>query len=261
MKIVPILTVIAATSFLVGCVPHMSKAACMSTDWHQMGYGDGSAGHNQRDLSQDIEDCAKFKIKVNSSAYQAGWHSGVRVFCSSGNGFTIGTEGQGYNHICPPDLVAKFEAAYQRGLRRYCTYQTGYNLGRSGRPEPGFCAPDLQPKFDAGYQRGAALKAHFNDVQNNLNSINSQVSSLKNQIGANQAVIARSYAAIHAAKRDMAVDLNPSAREADMANIGVNYDRIHHLQYETNGLQDELNQLMPQQQALQAQYDDLKNQL
>ena len=65
-------TLIAVASVLTGCIPHLNKQQCETMDWHQVGFTDGSQGKSQRDLSPDIQDCAKFQLTVNTKEYARG---------------------------------------------------------------------------------------------------------------------------------------------------------------------------------------------
>ncbi len=53
-------------ALLTACVPHLTEQQCANMDWKQVGFGDGSQGNMPRTLQKEMDDCAKFKIKVNA---------------------------------------------------------------------------------------------------------------------------------------------------------------------------------------------------
>jgi len=202
------LALIAVTTLtLGGCMPHLTQDQCQLTDWRQMGYQDASRGQLPRDLSRDIQDCAQFKLPVNTKAYQRGWRAGTRQFCKSNTAFNIGVEGQTYNHICPDNLAGPFEASYRRGLRRYCIPSTGYELGRTGKSLPNFCATNLRVAFNNAYRRGYRIYAQIQNLKGQVTAINNQISDDQSSINHNNDAINQAQAThdrhtIHNAKRD-----------------------------------------------------------
>ena len=102
-----ILGVTAMSCILVACVPHLNKQQCQSMNWYQVGYSDGTQGKLQRDLSQAIEDCAKFNLTVDTKRYTDGWRSGTRQFCHPSRAYQLGVTGSTFNHVCPSGLAAE----------------------------------------------------------------------------------------------------------------------------------------------------------
>ncbi len=193
---------------LTSCAPHLNQAQCKSMNWYNVGFEDGSQGQVQRDLSGDITDCAKFKLKVNTRAYAKGWRAGTRRFCQPNNGFNLGAQGATYNPVCPNDLAAAFNQSYRKGLRRYCIPTTGYELGRAGKPLPSFCAADLNVAFSNAYQRGYRIYDQLVKLQNQLSDINNQLASTQDQIDQNNDIIQKSIEHHHARKRRIAQQNN-----------------------------------------------------
>lgn len=167
---------------LTACVPHLTKQQCLTINWYQMGYADGQQGRNPRNLQQDIQDCAKFKIPVNTPAYQRGWRAGVRVYCRPNNAYNMGVNGKTYNHICPSNMASRFDRAWHRGLRKYCIPATGYNLGRSGAAMPNFCAPDQVNRFRNAYTSGRRIYSAISSTQAEINAVNSQINTANQKI-------------------------------------------------------------------------------
>lgn len=172
-----------------GCVPHLSQQQCVNMDWYQVGYNDGNQGQFQRDLNSSIQDCARFKLSVDTAAYSRGWRKGARAYCNTSNAYQLGVNGSTYNHICPANLAGRFDRAWQRGLRKYCVPATGYNLGRKGAGFPNFCAPDQVNRFRNAYDQGKQVYDSIQAINSQISSINSQISDLNNQINDKQSQI------------------------------------------------------------------------
>lgn len=165
------------SALCASCTPHLTREQCLNMNWNSVGYDDGAHGHFQRNLSNDIADCAKFKININTHAYQKGWRSGVLFFCKASHGYVLGTQGQTYNHICPTDLAGAFEQSWRRGIRKFCVPDSAYNLGRSGKAFPNFCPATLAIAFRNAYDDGRRLYDAIQDVQNQLNDVNQRLSN------------------------------------------------------------------------------------
>ena len=148
-------------------------------NWYQVGFTDGSLAKNQRDLSRDIRDCAKFKLKVSTQQYAKGWRAGTRQYCQPNTAYQLGVNGRTYNHICPADLRGPFNQAWHRGLRRYCIPSTGYQLGQAGHSMPGFCGGGQIVAFRTAYQRGYTLYLKTRDVQSQVNNTNRQIGNTR----------------------------------------------------------------------------------
>jgi len=183
-------SIIAIASSLSACMPHLNQQQCQNMNWYQIGFNDGSQAKNQRDLTRDIQDCAKFNIKVKTKQYTKGWRAGTRQYCQPSTAFQLGANGKNYNHICPADLSGPFNRAWHRGLRRYCVPTTGYELGHSGHPMPGFCSGDQIVAFRNAYQRGFSLFMQTRDAQSQVNNTSRQIADTRHQIQAKRNRIA-----------------------------------------------------------------------
>ena len=183
-------SVVTIALSLSACMPHLNKQQCQNMNWYQVGFTDGSQAKNQRDLSRDIKDCAKFKLDVNTKQYTKGWRAGTRQYCQPNTAYQLGANGKTYNHICPAGLSNAFNQAWHRGLRRYCVPTTGYSLGHAGRPMPGFCSGGQIVAFRRAYQRGLNLFMQTRDAQAQVNSTTKQIAGTRHQIQAKRNQIA-----------------------------------------------------------------------
>lgn len=110
------LLIVGPVLLLGGCAA-VSREQCQAGDWTALGETDGATGHPSDRLSKIAEDCGRYSITPDSSAYMAGWHKGVQTYCTPENGFSLGRQGRKASAICPPALNADFEPAYDLGHR------------------------------------------------------------------------------------------------------------------------------------------------
>ena len=151
---------------LSGCVPHLTQQQCLTTNWYQMGFGDGSSGKPQRSLQRDIQDCLKFKIPVDTAAYAKGYGAGVKQFCTPGYelGLQDGQAGKPLSVILQRQTLCtqngdtlnliRYKQGRNKGLTQFCTYQNGLQLAASGQQPPQVCPPALQARFMRGWEKG-----------------------------------------------------------------------------------------------------------
>ncbi len=237
---------------LAGCAQHLSQQQCKTMNWYQMGFKDGSQGLYQRSLAKDIQDCAKYKLTVDTKAYSRGWRAGTHAFCKPSTAYNLGANGMSYNNVCPRNLVKPFNRAWRRGLRKYCVPATGYNLGRSGKPMPGFCAPSQINTFRNAYNTGLREYQKVSNLQGQLGNVNSHIASTQNQIAQQ-----RHYINVWRNKLNAGFPNTPyEARQRKR-------DRLHRKIRYARGLirdsQQQINRLMGQRNSLQRQINRVPN--
>ncbi len=233
---------------LGGCMPHLTMQQCKTMNWYQVGYNDALHGKPQRDLSSAISDCAKFKLTVNTSKYRQGWKAGARQYCNPKNGYQLGTQGQVPADICPIDLAGSFKNAWRRGLRAYCTPSTGYNLGRAGRPMPNFCTGGQGVAFRNAYVRGARILGTEVNIE-------SQIKSLNDQVGANNALMNSKRGEINTLNNRLD---NSAGRPFAYGERRQIRGRIRQLRREIEGLQNQNAELQSQKASLQQQFNSVQ---
>ena len=111
VRALPLLT---AAFTLAGCAG-MSEQACLSSDWHTVGFEDGSLGRAETTIANYRKACAEHGVAPDLVAYRAGHAEGVQVYCKPGNGFDVGHSGSAYQGVCSADLEPDFVAAYNTG--------------------------------------------------------------------------------------------------------------------------------------------------
>lgn len=103
---------------LSGCAT-MSGDECVTSDWSQIGYEDGSRGYTTDRLAKHRKACAKHGVTPDFTAYQAGREQGLIEYCQPGRGFNVGSNGGTYNGVCSVNLEADFLDAYNAGYHLY----------------------------------------------------------------------------------------------------------------------------------------------
>jgi len=242
--------VIAAAS-LSGCMAHLTKQQCSTINWYQRGFDDGSQGKYQRNLSRDIQDCAKFNLTVKTKQYAKGWRAGTRQYCQPNTAYQLGANGRSYPHVCPSDLTTQFNRAWRRGLRRYCIPSTGYNLGRTGKPFPTFCGASQVVSFRNAYQSGYRRYQATRNVRSQIDNTNRQISSVRNNLQGKRNKINTLRGELQSGTDQHGNHLTrPNRHEVKM--------QIRYLYNDVDGLRDQLDRLNDQLNRLQRQYTNLK---
>jgi hypothetical protein len=113
-----LIVLLASALVLSGCAT-LNKDECLTADWYQIGYEDGSRGYPDTRIASHREACAKHGVAPDFRSYQDGHEEGVIRFCTPRNGFTQGKRGYEYSGICPPSLEADFLDGYDAGRQIY----------------------------------------------------------------------------------------------------------------------------------------------
>lgn len=118
MKFASAGTGILALLLLSGCAS-MSGEECAMSDWHTVGFEDGSRGYAADRLGDHRKACAKHGVAPDLRAYQAGRAEGLEEYCQPSRGFNLGASGGRYNGVCSAALEPRFLDAYQSGYQLY----------------------------------------------------------------------------------------------------------------------------------------------
>lgn len=110
----------AGAALALGGCATMSAQECLSADWRQIGYEDGSQGRAAAFLQQRRSDCLdKANIAPDGRAYEQGRLDGLKLYCTPENGFRIGASGGNEPHVCDGPDAGAFFAAFSDGARKY----------------------------------------------------------------------------------------------------------------------------------------------
>jgi hypothetical protein len=95
-----------------GCAS-LSKSACESDSWYEIGVRDGAAGHGQERFADHAAACAKHGISGDRDRWLAGREQGLQRYCTARSGVDVGRHNGSYGGVCPMEL----EPAFLDGLR------------------------------------------------------------------------------------------------------------------------------------------------
>jgi hypothetical protein len=112
---VAMLTILMVQS---GCAS-LGKEECLNADWRTIGYEDGTRGYSGSRIASHRKACAKHGVTPDLDKYEEGRLLGLREYCTKSNGYRLGTRGNTYNGVCPPDLAPAFNRAMQEGRKLY----------------------------------------------------------------------------------------------------------------------------------------------
>lgn len=104
--------------FLSGCAS-MSGDECTTSDWHAVGFEDGSRGYGPERIGNYRKACAKHGVTPDLQAYQDGRDQGLSHFCQPTRGFSVGANGGSYNGACAAHGEREFVEAYNSGYHLY----------------------------------------------------------------------------------------------------------------------------------------------
>lgn len=111
---VPLLLIAVAS----GCAS-LNEDECMTADWEQIGFEDGSGGAEETRISSHRKACAKHGVTPDLAAYRKGHAEGVKVYCEPYNGYEAGRQGGLYTGVCAGLGEAAFLEAFNAGKRVY----------------------------------------------------------------------------------------------------------------------------------------------
>lgn len=116
MSVKRVLSLGAAAYLIAGC-SGMSEQACVSADWHTIGFEDGSLGRSAAGISRYRQQCGEYGVAPDLESYRAGHAEGARLYCRESNGFAVGHSGAAYQGVCAADQEPEFLAEYNAGRR------------------------------------------------------------------------------------------------------------------------------------------------
>jgi hypothetical protein len=106
--------ILLSLAVLGGCAT-MSGDECAVSDWHAIGYEDGTRGYTSDRLGDHRKACAKHGIAPDFQAYQAGRSEGLVEYCQPSRGFNLGSKGGQYRGVCSSHNEQRFLDAYNSG--------------------------------------------------------------------------------------------------------------------------------------------------
>lgn len=200
-------TSLIALLVLSGCAS-MSADECVMSDWHTIGFEDGSKGYTMDRLGQHRKACAKHGVAPDLRAYQSGRDDGLYQFCQPSRGFNLGAGGGQYNGVCGDHSEPQFLDAYRSGYHLY-NLRTNVNSAtyqiNARTQEIETLKEDIRSKEaalihkDTSTEERILLLADLKDLSERIGQLESEVYMLvedrarhEEQLAAYQAVLADS---------------------------------------------------------------------
>ena len=101
---------------LAGCTT-LSRDACLSGDWHKIGFQDGNDGRTVDRFNDHVKACKLDNSEASRLVYLEGRQKGLAVYCTTVRGYREGALGQKYYGACPPEKASNFLKGYELGRR------------------------------------------------------------------------------------------------------------------------------------------------
>lgn len=94
----------------------LSQQECASSDWYHLGVNDGNHGASAQRVSQYLQACSDYNLKVDVAQWQQGYQQGLLRYCLPENGYRVGLAGERYYGVCDDAL---FVERYHQGKQQY----------------------------------------------------------------------------------------------------------------------------------------------
>ncbi len=119
-KFSPQLLLIASACLLNACaMPSLTKAQCLTGDWHGIGYNDGVAGRYPNYISEHQQACAETGVIPDFTAWEAGRKQGLAHYCTAANAKHLGLSGRSLNAVCPANQANRLQSIHDKAYRKY----------------------------------------------------------------------------------------------------------------------------------------------
>lgn len=115
----PLTLVILGLVLIFTSCATLKKDDCLTADWYQIGYEDGTKGHPASRFAKHKKACAKYEVTPILDIYLDGRDEGLRQFCTPYNAYRLGIRGKSYQNQCAAISPAEFIQAYNRGRDVY----------------------------------------------------------------------------------------------------------------------------------------------
>lgn len=101
------------------CANILLARNCDNINWRQLGMKEAQEGKSL-DVLRKYKNKCKPKLKKNDIGdYLSGYEAGLHRYCTRDNGFALGSQGVGYNDICPDEIEGEFLVGYDKGYANY----------------------------------------------------------------------------------------------------------------------------------------------
>tara|TARA_R110000868_G_scaffold8205_3_gene42511 strand:- start:106744 stop:107610 length:867 start_codon:yes stop_codon:yes gene_type:complete len=204
------------------------KEYCTPTQ--ALGLQAGQGGAPVAEIQARETACAAVHLSLSLKDFDIGYNKGITQYCTKAQGQQDAIAGKIASLACATKHITAYTDGYNAGAAQACSnVSTATELGKAGNAYPNECDVSKFPLFKKAYDHGVVLKQNIDNIQNQLDQVNSGVSNMENQYH---------------------FTLSP--------NGGVNYDSGKYPSGETTG---SMLSLMAQYQDLRTQQTALQNKL
>lgn len=130
------LIAIGFTLALTGCAT-LSKEECLSGNWEEIGFRDGTNGKTSAFLQSHAKACEKTGVRPVQSLWEQGRQRGLPAYCVPSKAYSEGRSGRSLSAVCPAAELPALQAANNKGLeyREYTSEisEIQYRVNEIGR--------------------------------------------------------------------------------------------------------------------------------
>lgn len=148
----PKILAILGLSLVLSACASLSKSACETGDWEQIGEDDGDRGQDPEIFERHVEACASHDIQPDKQAWEIGYSGGLSDYCSRQGGFEAGKRGTPYRDVCTEGFEEDFRVGYRIGKGLY-EVQTDIDEQRRKLQQL-----EHQLQINAGYSKDPAVR-------------------------------------------------------------------------------------------------------
>ena len=110
-----LIALMLAGSLLINGCASVSKSACQSGDWYDIGLRDGNSGRTEDRFLDHARSCARHGLPADRGQWLAGRERGLEQYCTTVNGLAVGESNGHYAGVCPVAREPDFLRGYQVG--------------------------------------------------------------------------------------------------------------------------------------------------
>lgn len=101
---------------LAGCAS-LSKDECLSGNWDEIGFRDGTNGKTSAFLQRHVKACEKTGVVPVQSVWEQGRQRGLPAYCVPSKAYSEGRNGRALSAVCPAAQIPALQAAHSVGVQ------------------------------------------------------------------------------------------------------------------------------------------------
>jgi hypothetical protein len=118
MKPLFTLAALALCLTLAACAS-LTKDECLSGNWEEIGFRDGTNGQTSARFQSHVKACEKVSVTPNQSLWEKGRTRGLPAYCVPEKAYREGRNGNELRAVCPASQMPALQAANSKGLDYY----------------------------------------------------------------------------------------------------------------------------------------------